>query len=119
MLMKKYGLLMTSLMTQFSMGTNQYPNNVLAAVDIFTNHQFGKREPKNTNQRNRNRNIDDTVLTVTMQSSFNLEATKKAMCYYWAVKSSCSGSGAWLSGLPKRIVIPVRNAGPHFLSKSP
>jgi hypothetical protein len=29
----KYGLLMTSLTTQFSMGTNQYPKDVMAAVD--------------------------------------------------------------------------------------
>jgi hypothetical protein len=30
----KYGLLMTSLKTQLSMGTNQYPKDVLTAVDI-------------------------------------------------------------------------------------
>jgi hypothetical protein len=52
----KYGLLMTSLTTQFSMGTNQYPKDVMAAVDILTNHRFDKKEPKNNNQRNRNRN---------------------------------------------------------------
>jgi hypothetical protein len=51
----KYGLLMTSLTTQFSMGTNQYPKDVMAAVDILTNHRFDKKEPKNNNnQRNRN-----------------------------------------------------------------
>jgi hypothetical protein len=33
-----YGLLMTSLTTQFSMGTNQYRKDVMAAVDILTNH---------------------------------------------------------------------------------
>jgi hypothetical protein len=49
---------MTSLTTQFSMGTNQYPEDVLTAVDILTNHRFDKREPKqnNNNQRNKNRN---------------------------------------------------------------
>jgi hypothetical protein len=35
----KYGLLMTSPTTQFSMGTNQYPKDVMAAVDILTNHK--------------------------------------------------------------------------------
>jgi hypothetical protein len=32
----KYGLLMMSLTTQFSMGTNQYPKDKMAAVDILT-----------------------------------------------------------------------------------
>jgi hypothetical protein len=78
----KYGLLMTSLTTQFSMGTNQYPKDVMAAVDILTNHRFDMKEPKNNNnQRNRNRNDDDTASTITTQSSFNQEALKKATCY--------------------------------------
>jgi hypothetical protein len=45
----KYGSLMMSLNTQFSMGTNQYPEDLLKAVDILTNHKFDKREPKNNN----------------------------------------------------------------------
>jgi hypothetical protein len=45
----KNGLLMTSLTTQFSMGTNQYPKDIMAAVDILTNHRFDKKEPKNNN----------------------------------------------------------------------
>jgi hypothetical protein len=77
----KYGSLMTSLTTQFSMGTNQYPNDVVAAVDILTIHRFNKKEPKNNNQRNRNWNNDNTALTITTQSSFNQEALKKATCY--------------------------------------
>jgi hypothetical protein len=60
---------MTSLTTQFSMGTNQYPKDVLAAVDILTNHMFDKKEPKNNNQRNRNWNDDNTASTITTQSS--------------------------------------------------
>jgi hypothetical protein len=75
----KYGLQMTSLTTQFSMGTNQYPKDVMAAVDILTNHRFDKKEPKNNNQRNRNWNNDNTALTITTQSSFN-QALKKATC---------------------------------------
>jgi hypothetical protein len=46
----KYGSLMTSLTTQFSMGTNQYPKGIMAAVDILTNHRFDKKEPKNNNK---------------------------------------------------------------------
>jgi hypothetical protein len=77
----KYGSLMTSLTTQFSMGTNQYPKDVMAAVDILTIHRFDKKEPKNINQRNRNRNDNNTASTTTTQSSFNQEALKKATCY--------------------------------------
>jgi hypothetical protein len=74
----KYGSLMTSLTTQFSMGTIQYPKDVMAAVDILTNHRFEKKKPKNNNQRNKNRNNDNTASTITTQSSFNQEALKKA-----------------------------------------
>jgi hypothetical protein len=60
----KYGSLMTSLTTQFSMGTNQYPKNVVTAVDILTNHRFDKKELKNNNQRNRNWNNNNTASTI-------------------------------------------------------
>jgi hypothetical protein len=86
----KYGLLMTSLTTQISMGTYQYPKDVMTAVDILTNHRFNKKEPKNNNQRNRNRNNNDTVLTITPQSSFNQEALKKATCYCCSKKGHYS-----------------------------
>jgi hypothetical protein len=77
----KYELLMMSLTIQFSLGTNQYPKDVISAVDILTNHRFDKKEPKNNNQRNRNQNDNDTASTITTQSSFNQEALKKATCY--------------------------------------
>jgi hypothetical protein len=44
----KYGSLMTSLTTEFSMGTNQYPEDVMAAVDILTNHRFNKNRRTTT-----------------------------------------------------------------------
>jgi hypothetical protein len=86
----KYGLLMTSLTTQFSMGTNQYPKDGMAAVDILANHRFDKKEPKKNNQRNRNWNGNNTVLTITTQSSFNQEALKKARCYFCGKKGHYS-----------------------------
>jgi hypothetical protein len=76
----KYGSLLTSLTTQFSMGTYQHLKDVMAAVHILTNHRFNKKEPKNNNQRNRNWNKDNTASTTTTQSSFNQEALKKATC---------------------------------------
>jgi hypothetical protein len=92
----KYGLLMTSKTTQFSMGTNQYPKDVLAAVDILTNHRFDKREPKNNNQRNKNWNNNNRALTITTQSSFNQEALKKATCY------CCGKKGHYSNKCPEK-----------------
>jgi hypothetical protein len=79
----KYGTLMTGLTTQCSMGVNMYPENVVKAVDILTNHRFDKKEPKNNNnnQRNKNQNDDDKALTITTQSSFNQQEAKNAQCY--------------------------------------
>jgi hypothetical protein len=77
----KYGTLMTGLTTQYSMGVNMYPENVVKSVDILTNHRFDKKEPKNNNnnhQRNKNWNNDDTASTITTQSSFNQEEAKTA-----------------------------------------
>jgi hypothetical protein len=92
----KYGSLLTSLTTQFSMGTNQYPKEVMAAVDILTNHRFDKKEPKNNNQRNKNRNNNNTVSTITTQSSFNQEALKKATCY------CCGKKGHYSNKCPEK-----------------
>jgi hypothetical protein len=92
----KYGSLMTSLTTQFSMGTNQDPKDVMAAVDRLTNHRFDKKEPKNNNQRNRNQNNDDTASTITTQSSFNQEALKKATCY------CCGKKGHYSNKCPEK-----------------
>jgi hypothetical protein len=92
----KYGSLMTSLTTQFSMGTNQYPKYVIAAVNILTNHRFDKKEPKNNNQRQRNWNNDNTALTRTTQSSFNQEALKKVTCY------CCSKKGHYSNKCPEK-----------------
>jgi hypothetical protein len=57
----KYGTPMTGLTTQFSMGVNMYPENVVKAIDILTNHKFDTKEPKNnknSNQRNKNQKDD-------------------------------------------------------------
>jgi hypothetical protein len=45
----KYGSLMTGLTTQYSLGVNMYPENVVKAIDILMNHRFDKKEPKNNN----------------------------------------------------------------------
>jgi hypothetical protein len=68
----------------------------MAAVDILTNHWFDKKEPKNSNQRNRNWNNDDTASTITTQSSFNQEALKKATCY------CCGKKGHYSNKCPEK-----------------
>jgi hypothetical protein len=90
--------LMMSLTTQFSMGTNQYPEDILKAVNILTNHKFDKREPKknNNNPMNKDRNDDDTALTITMQSSFNQEDAKNAQCY------CCGKKGHYANKCPEK-----------------
>jgi hypothetical protein len=94
----KHGLLMTGLTTQFSMGVNMYPDNVVKAIDILTNHRFDKKEPKNNNnnQRNKNRNDDDTASTITTQSSFNQEEAKNAQCY------CCGKKGHYSNKCPEK-----------------
>jgi hypothetical protein len=94
----KYGSLMTNLTTQFSMGMNQYPEDVLKADDILTNHKFDKREPKNNNNnpKNKNRNDDDTASTITTQSSFNQEEAKNAQCY------CCGKKGHYANKCPEK-----------------
>jgi hypothetical protein len=92
----KYRSLLTSLTTQFSMGTNQYPKGIMAAVDILTNHRFDKKEPKNNNQRTRNRSNNNTTLTITTQSSLNQEALKKATCY------CCGKKGHYSNKCPEK-----------------
>jgi hypothetical protein len=94
----KYGLLMTSLTTQFSMGTNQYLEDILKAVDILTNHKFDKREPKNNNnnKKNKNQNDDNTASMITMQSSFNQEDAKNAQCY------CCGKKGHYANKCPEK-----------------
>jgi hypothetical protein len=92
----KYGSLMTSLTTQFSMGTNQYPEDVLKAVDILTNHRFDKREPRNNNQKNKNWNDNNIASTITTQSSFNQEEAKNAQCY------CCGKKGHYANKCPEK-----------------
>jgi hypothetical protein len=98
----KYGLLMTGLTTQYSMGVNMYPENVVKAIDILTNHRSDKKEPKtnNNNQRNKNWN-NDTASTITTQSSLNQEEAKNAQCYCCGKKGHYSNKCAEKGKRPK------------------
>jgi hypothetical protein len=76
----KYRSLVNRLTSQFSMGNNQYPNNVVTACDILSNHRFDAR----TTKKNKNdKNHDNTASTSTTRSgsSFAHKDMKNVQCY--------------------------------------
>jgi hypothetical protein len=58
----KYGTLMTGLMTQFSMGVNMYPESVVKAIDILTNHKIDSKSLRTTRIIIRGRRIGMTMI---------------------------------------------------------
>ena len=87
----KYGSLVNGLTSQFSMGNNQYPKNVVTACDILSNHRFDARVSK----KNKNdKNDDDTASTLTTRSgsSFAQKDIKNAQCYCCGKKGHLSNA---------------------------
>jgi hypothetical protein len=87
----KYGLLVNGLTSQFSMGSNQYPNNVVTACDILSNHRLDAR----TTKKNKNdKNDDDTASTSTTRSgsSFAQKDMKNVQCYCCGKKGHLSNA---------------------------
>ena len=84
----KYGSLVNGLTSQFSMGNNQYPKNVLTACDILTNHRFDIRVPR------KNKSDDDTASTLTTRSgrSFAQKDMKNVQCYCCGKKGHLSNA---------------------------
>jgi hypothetical protein len=72
------------------MGTNQYPKDVVAAVDILTNHRFTRKNQRITT-KGTGIGTTTTQLTITTQSCLvNQEALQKATCYCCSKKGHYS-----------------------------
>ena len=52
----KYGSLMTTLQTQYSLGKDQYPPSINRAVNIPSQHQWDKKPPAQPKKDNSNSN---------------------------------------------------------------
>ena len=55
---KKYGSVLRGMINQYSLGNNQYPSKISAAVDVLANHRFDSR-PQGQNQRTDRNNEKD------------------------------------------------------------
>ena len=52
----KYGLLLSGLATQYSLGLNQYPKTVEEATNVLSNHKFNQAYYDNKKKRNQGNN---------------------------------------------------------------
>src|SRR5210317_2487808 len=57
----KYGTLHKNLISQFSLGNDQYPKTITAATDVLSNHRIDQKfyDKRNNNNYNRNRSSDN------------------------------------------------------------
>jgi hypothetical protein len=115
----KYGSLMTSLTTQFSMGTNQYPEDILKAIDILTNHSI------RGNQRITIITQGTRIGTIMIQhpgSLHRVDLAKRTQRMH-SVTVHCSKKGHYANKFPKKGKRPkdqwaVKKVMMHAQSKS-
>ena len=84
---KKYGSLIKSLQSQYSLGKNQYPETVSAANDILASHKWDdafKAETKNWKEQSNNktpqRREENKDNNTKEGANFN-QKTKKVTCF--------------------------------------
>ena len=65
----KYGSLLTGLVSQYSMGHNQYPKTIIAATDVLSNHRHDNRN-KNKFQNQKNNKNTSQEKTGNNKTSF-------------------------------------------------
>ena len=67
----KYGSLMLGLSSQYSMGNDQYPKDILAATDVLSNHKFDNRNEKSKKgHKNDDDNNSCILTTAPVETSF-------------------------------------------------
>ena len=86
----KYGKLLDGLVSQFSMGNNQYPDAVRIATDIMAAHKHDNWGAKFNKNRTAKRD-DDTPSTITTKSETSFAQTgKDKVCYCCGKKGHLS-----------------------------
>lgn len=81
----KYGMLVKGLISQFSMGNNQYPKTITAATDVLSNHHFDKcnNQGKDNKQQNKSQqqSTNDNDNEGATKTSFAQNNNNNATCY--------------------------------------
>ena len=85
----KYGTVTKNLVSQFSMGTDQYPKTVTAATDVLSNHRFDNyKDKRNRNnrgqtsqQRNSNNNEEQTTSEPPPRETSFAQTNNDPLCY--------------------------------------
>ena len=55
---EKYGSILKNLLSQKSLGNDQYPQTIVEANNVLSNHTFDNPRKKNNNQKNKNKDED-------------------------------------------------------------
>ena len=88
--MNKYGKLLDGMVSQFSMGNNQYPNAVRLATEIMAAHKHDNSGAK-WNKNRAAKKDDDTPSTITTKSETSFaQSGKDKVCYCCGKKGHMS-----------------------------
>ena len=84
----KYGLLLTGLATQNSLGNNQYPKNIIEANNMLSNHKLDNSRQKKSDAHKMNNN--------SHQSGKNHDDQESPALYFAQLEGKCYCCGkAW------------------------
>lgn len=100
---RKYGTLTTQLVSQYSMGQNQYPKTFQIASDILSQHRFDSRNNKFDRKKGQSKKDDDTSSTTSetsSETSFAQLADGTRICY------CCGKKGHWSPQCPEKDTRP-------------
>ena len=77
----RYGSVMNGLVSQFSMGNNQYPATVTAATDILSNHRVDNRNKQKANNRPKKSSEESSDDSKPSVQETSFAQTKTVRCY--------------------------------------
>ena len=96
---RKYGSLLQGLISQYSMGNDQYPTTIVTATDVLSNHKHDNRNQKKVVNVNKDKK-DDDISVISMETSF---AQKDVVCY------CCGEPGHRSTNCPKKDIIAKKD----------